>query len=182
MPKKPKYLNSKTPKENDEMPKMPKPSSFTSGSGKYLKHKEPKIKVKINGKFIPQYHSEQATGCDLYADVDKEMIIKPAHFCAVPTGIKIEIPEGYEAQVRPRSGLAAKYGIGILNSPGTIDADYRGEIKVILFNFGQNPFKIEKGDRIAQLIFSRVIRVEFVSVKQLKRTKRGKGGFGHTGK
>lgn len=178
------------------MPKMPKPSPFVTGSGKYLNSKIPKendempkipkkareIKVKINGKFIPQYHSEQATGCDLYADVDKEMVIKPAHFCAVPTGIKIEIPEGYEAQVRPRSGLAAKYGIGILNSPGTIDADYRGEIKVILFNFGQTPFKIEKGDRIAQLIFSRVIRVEFVSVKQLKRTKRGKGGFGHTGK
>ncbi|MBA7536504.1 Deoxyuridine 5'-triphosphate nucleotidohydrolase [subsurface metagenome] len=161
---------------------MPKPSSFATGLVKYLKSKMPKIKVKINGEFIPQYHSEMAAGCDLYADIDEDVIIKPGHFCAVPTGIKIEIPEGYEAQVRPRSGLALKYGIGLLNSPGTIDADYRGEIKVILFNFGKNSFKIEREERIAQLVFTRITKAEFVPVKQLKRTKRGSGGFGHTGK
>ena len=139
------------------------------------------IKVKIKGKFIPHYQSEEAAGCDLYADIDKEIMLRPGNFCVVPTGIRVVIPAGYEAQVRPRSGLARKYGIGVLNSPGTIDADYRGEIQVILFNFGKKSFKINKGDRIAQLVFNRIIKVTFESAKQLKRTKRGGGGFGHTG-
>ena len=149
---------------------------------KRLKSKIPRIKVKINGKFIPQYHSEQAAGCDLVADINKEVVIEPGHYCAIPTGIRIELPHGYEAQVRPRSGLAINHGIGILNSPGTIDADYRGEIKVILFNFNKRPFKIKNRDRIAQIVFNRVERAEFEPVKQLKKTKRGSGGFGHTGK
>lgn len=144
--------------------------------------KMPKIRVKINGEFIPQYQSKQAAGCDLYACVDKEILLEPGQFSAIPTGIKIEIPKGYEAQVRPRSGLAMKNGIGILNSPGTIDADYRGEIKVILFNFGKRYFKINRGDRIAQLVFTHIARAEFIPRKQLKETKRGSGGFGHTGK
>lgn len=141
-----------------------------------------KIVVRITGDAIPEYQSSWAAGCDLYADINKSMIIGPGHFCTVPTGIRIEIPEGYEAQIRPRSGLAAKYGIGILNAPGTIDADYRGEIKVILFNFGKKDFKIRRGDRVGQLIFAHLVRAEFVSARSLKKTKRGSGGFGHTGK
>jgi len=139
------------------------------------------IKVKIKGRFIPRYQSEHAAGCDLCADIDKELVIKPNGFCTIATGISIEMPAGYEAQVRPRSGLAQKYGIGVLNSPGTIDADYRGEIKVILFNFGNKPFKIKKGDRIAQLVFSRIKRVEFIPTKELNKTARQAGGFGHSG-
>jgi len=139
------------------------------------------IKVRIKGNNIPKYQSEQAAGCDLFADINKEIILQPGNFLAVPTGIKIELPPGYEAQVRPRSGLAKNYGIGILNSPGTIDADYRGEIKVILFNFGKKQFRIHKKDRIAQLIFSRIERAEFQATRRLKKTERGSGGFGHTG-
>ena len=139
-----------------------------------------KIRVRIHGASIPQYHSEQAAGCDICACED--VVIRPGHIGSVSTGIKIEIPIGYEAQVRPRSGLAAKYGIGILNSPGTIDADYRGEVKVILFNFGKKRFRIKKGDRIAQLVFSHVAKAEFILAEKLKRTKRGSGGFGHTGR
>lgn len=144
--------------------------------------KIPKIKVKIKGRFIPQYKSEQAAGCDLFADIEKDIIIGPREFCTIPTGISIEIPQGYEAQVRPRSGLAKDYGIGIVNSPGTIDADYRGEVKVILYNLGNRPFRIKNRDRIAQLVFSRVERAEFELAKQLDKTERGDGGFGHTGK
>ncbi len=147
-----------------------------------MKENLPRIKVKIKGELVPQYQSDEAAGCDLYACVDKEIVIQPGHFCAVPTGIKIETPKGYEAQVRPRSGLAMKNGIGILNSPGTIDADYRGEIKVILFNFGKKAFKINRGERIAQLVFIRVTRAQFIPTQRLKKTKRGSGGFGHTGK
>ncbi len=146
------------------------------------KGKGQKIKVKITGRFVPQYESEMAAGCDLRADIRKALVAKPGHVCIVPTGIKVEIPQGYEAQVRPRSGLAFKHGIGILNAPGTIDADYRGEIKVILFNFGKKALTIKRGDRIAQMVFAPVIRVGFDKTKRLNRTKRGKGGFGHTGK
>lgn len=149
---------------------------------KYLKSKMPKnLIVRISGTFIPQYQTKSSSGCDLYADIDKEIVLKPGDFCTVSTGIRLEIPEGYEAQVRPRSGLAKDYGIGIMNSPGTIDADYRGEIKVILFNFGKRPFKIQKKDRIAQLVFHRVWHAAFELVDSLNKTKRGKGGFGHTG-
>jgi dUTP pyrophosphatase len=144
--------------------------------------KDRKLLVKIRGDFVPKYQSVQAAGCDLYAAIKKQVIIRPHDFAMIPTGIRVEIPEGYEAQVRPRSGLAKEYGIGVLNSPGTIDADYRGEIKVILFNYGDKPFKVRKRDRIAQLVFGKVERAEFVRAKRLNRTKRQGGGLGHTGR
>ncbi|MEO0142116.1 MAG: dUTP diphosphatase [candidate division WOR-3 bacterium] len=147
---------------------------------RFLEKKE--LPIKIKGRFIPEYQTKYSAGCDLHAEIDKPLILKPGDFCAVPTGISIEIPDGYEAQVRPRSGLALKYGIGILNSPGTIDSDYRGEIKVIMFNFGKKAFKIQTGERIAQLVFSKVIRARFKKAKTLKKTKRGNKGFGHTGR
>jgi dUTP pyrophosphatase len=141
-----------------------------------------KIKVKIKGRLVPTYQSPMAAGCDLSADIRKPVIIKPGTVSIVPTGIQLEIPRGYEAQVRPRSGLALKYGIGILNAPGTIDADYRGEVKIILFNFGTKPVTIKRGERIAQLIFAPVVQVQFIESRRLSRTKRGKGGFGHSGR
>ncbi|MEO0087472.1 MAG: dUTP diphosphatase [candidate division WOR-3 bacterium] len=143
--------------------------------------KKIKVKIKrITDLPLPQYQTPGASGVDLYSAEDK--IIKKKSFDIVRTGIAIEIPDGYEAQVRPRSGLAKNYGIGILNSPGTIDADYRGEVMVILFNFSNRDFKIKKGERIAQLVFSPVVKIEWVEVKELKKSKRDKGGFGHTGK
>lgn len=148
---------------------------------KHLKNEEAKIEVKIIGRFTPKYQSKQAAGCDLYADIDDPIVLEPGKYNIVPTGVRLELPQGYEAQVRPRSGMAMKYGIGILNAPGTIDADYRGEVKVILFNFGQESFRIESGDRIAQLVFNRVVQAQFILVDKLKETKRGSGGFGHTG-
>jgi len=143
--------------------------------------KRTKLHVKIKGDFVPQYQSALAAGCDLYASVERDIVIGAHNFGLIPTGIRVEIPEGYEAQVRPRSGLAKTHGIGVLNAPGTIDADYRGEIKVILFNHSDKPFKIKKRDRIAQLVFSKVEKAEFVRVKRLRRTKRNSGGLGHTG-
>ena len=140
-----------------------------------------KITIKITGKHIPQYQSNLAAGCDLYADIEKPMKIKAGTYRRIPTGIAVEIPPGYEAQVRPRSGLAFRNGIGILNSPGTIDADYRGEIKVIIFNFHSRDFVLNPGDRIAQLIFCPVVQARFVKVKRLGHTSRGEGGFGHSG-
>ncbi|MBN2620503.1 dUTP diphosphatase [candidate division WOR-3 bacterium] len=144
-------------------------------------HKVPKIKVRVIGEFIPEYKSEHAAGCDLCASVEQSVVLQPGAYSVIPTGIRIEIPPGYEAQVRPRSGLAAQHGIGVLNGPGTIDADYRGEIKVIIFNFGRESFTIKRGDRIAQLVFSAVVQVDFAPVQSLSPTGRGKGGFGHTG-
>jgi dUTP pyrophosphatase len=143
--------------------------------------KETRLAVKIKGDFVPKYQSEGAAGCDLYAAVKGRVVIKAHDFCMIPTGIRVEIPDGYEAQVRPRSGLAKEYGIGILNAPGTIDADYRGEIKVILFNYSDKPFTVKSRDRIAQLVFSRVVRAKFVRTKRLRRTRRQSGGLGHTG-
>ena len=140
------------------------------------------IEVKITGEFIPQYHSEQAAGCDLCACITEDIVVQPQEYRTIPTGIRIEIPSGYEAQVRPRSGLAADSGIGILNAPGTIDADYRGEIQVILFNFGNKPFTIKNRDRIAQLVFSKIEHVTFKPSERLNRTERQEGGFGHTGR
>lgn len=140
-----------------------------------------KIKVKVAGEFIPEYQSAHAAGCDLHANIDASIILQPQGYVLVPTGIRVEIPAGFEAQVRPRSGLAAKHGVGILNGPGTIDADYRGEIKVILFNFGTAPFTIARGDRIAQLVFNKVVQAEFEQTNSLEPTVRGHGGFGHTG-
>jgi dUTP pyrophosphatase len=118
---------------------------------------------------------------DLIAAVDSEVIIKPSETVLVPTALRIELPEGFEAQVRPRSGLAIKHQIGILNSPGTIDSDYRGEVKVIMTNFGKQPFAVCRGDRIAQMVIHRYARVEWVEVESLEETARGRGGFGHTG-
>jgi dUTP pyrophosphatase len=131
---------------------------------------------------LPSYQTEHSAGMDLLAAVDGELIIPSGKWTLVPTGISIELPEGYEAQVRPRSGLAAKHGISLVNTPGTVDADYRGEIKVILINFGEVPFTIKRGDRIAQMIINEVVRAELIHVEELNGTKRGDGGFGHTGK
>ena len=130
---------------------------------------------------LPHYQTSHAAGVDLYAAVESEFVLDAGKWSLIPTGIAIAIPEGYEGQVRPRSGLALKHGIGMLNGPGTIDADYRGEIGIILFNFSGKPFSIKRGDRIAQLVFARIEKAEFVAVDTLADTVRGAGGFGHTG-
>jgi dUTP pyrophosphatase len=145
----------------------------------------PNIAVKIkrlrHGS-LPCYMTEHAAGVDLRAALDAALTLQPGERALVPTGIALEIPPGYEAQVRPRSGLALKHGIALVNSPGTIDADYRGEIGVILINHGCEPFMLADGERIAQLIFAKFERVEFVEVEQLGESARGTGGFGHTGR
>jgi dUTP pyrophosphatase len=130
---------------------------------------------------LPHYQTEHAAGVDLYAAVEEGQVINPGSWKLIPTGIALAIPEGYEGQVRPRSGLALKHGIGMLNSPGTIDADYRGEIGIILFNFSEKPFTVCRGDRIAQLVVARLTKARFEVVEQLSETARGRGGFGHTG-
>jgi len=139
-----------------------------------------KIKVKKLDENLPlpTYQTEGSSGLDLHASED--CFLASGDFKMIPTGIALEIPFEYEGQVRARSGLASKLGIGVLNSPGTIDSDYRGEIKVILFNFGRKDFEIKKGDRIAQLIISKVERIDLVEVEDLKNTKREDGGFGST--
>jgi len=129
---------------------------------------------------LPNYETSGAAGVDLRAS--EERIILPGERVAVPTGLRVEIPGGYEAQVRPRSGLALKSGITVLNSPGTIDSDYRGEIKVIIINHGTDPFTVNAGDRIAQIIFAPVVRVSLIEVGELSSTTRGEGGFGSSGK
>ena len=131
---------------------------------------------------LPVYSTSGSSGMDVYAAVHNPVAIKPGNMELIPTNLSVEIPEGYEIQVRPRSGLAAKYGIGIVNAPGTIDSDYRGEIKIILINFGKEDFIIQPGDRIAQFVVSKVYTAKFEEVKTLNNTKRGEGGFGHTGK
>jgi dUTP pyrophosphatase len=137
----------------------------------------------FQGLALPAYETADAAGMDLRAAVaDSEPVtLAPGHRAMVPTGLTIALPSGYEAQVRPRSGLAAKHGITCLNSPGTIDADYRGEVKVILINLGQEPFVIKRGERIAQMIIAPVTRAELKVVAELDVTKRGRGGFGSTG-
>ncbi len=130
---------------------------------------------------LPRYMSSGASGMDLFAAVTDTVIIPPMEVAIIPLGIKIALPDGFEAQIRPRSGLAARHGIGILNSPGTVDSDYRGEIRVILINFGKEPFAVNRGDRIAQMIITRVARATLVEQDSLEDTKRGSGGFGHTG-
>ena len=145
-----------------------------------------KIKIQhIENKFsdiqLPEYATDGSSGLDLRAAVDPEMIIVKGKVGLVPTNLRVEIPVGYEIQVRPRSGLAAKNGIGVLNSPGTIDSDYRGEIKVILFNFGEEDFVIKRGDRIAQMVLSKVYRANLIVTDELNNSLRGEGGFGHTG-
>jgi len=128
---------------------------------------------------LPSYQTSGAAGVDLRAS--EEILLLPGEWAVVPTGIKIEIPEGFEAQVRPRSGIALKNGVTLLNSPGTIDSDYRGEIKVIMINHGSDPFTVSAGDRIAQLVFAPVTRVFWIENNELSITKRGEGGFGSSG-
>jgi dUTP pyrophosphatase len=130
---------------------------------------------------LPVYETEHAAGMDLRAAVDAELTLDPGARAMVPTGLRIALPPGTEAQVRPRSGLAARHGIGMVNAPGTIDADYRGEIKVLLINHGSEPFVLGRGDRIAQLVVAPVLRVAWDECESLDETPRGDGGFGHTG-
>ena len=142
------------------------------------------VNVKVvasKGAVIPEYKTAGAAGADLCALLDSPLTIPAGKFAMVPTGLFFEIPEGYEVQVRPRSGLAAKNGVTVLNTPGTIDSDYRGEIKVILINLGTSDFTINSGDRIAQMIVAPVTQAQFEITKSLSETERGAGGFGSTG-
>ena len=136
------------------------------------------------GLALPAYQSAHAAGLDLLAAVplDTPMILAPGKHALIPTGLTIALPPGYEAQVRPRSGLAAKHGVTVLNAPGTVDADYRGEICVLLINHGDAPFPIQRGERIAQMVIASVIRAELVPAESLNATERGSGGFGSTGR
>ena len=136
------------------------------------------------GLALPAYQSALAAGLDLVAAVpeDAPMILAPGQYALVPTGLTIALPPGYEAQVRPRSGLAAKHGVTVLNSPGTVDADYRGEISVLLINHGATPFTIRRGERIAQMVIAAMVQAELVPVISLSATDRGSGGFGSTGR
>lgn len=143
------------------------------------------MRVKIVNKSnhrLPEYATPGSAGMDLKANTTEPIVLKPLERQMVPTGIHIQLPEGYEAQIRPRSGLAAKYGISIVNAPGTVDADYTGEIKVILINLSNENFVINPGERIAQMVVARYERVEWDEVATLDETERGEGGFGSTGK
>ncbi len=130
---------------------------------------------------LPAYQSALAAGLDLVAAVDRPLVLAPGERTLVPTGLAMALPAGYEAQVRPRSGLAARHGVTVLNTPGTIDADYRGEVKVILINLGKDPFEINRGDRIAQMVIAPVLQAAIREVDVLSDTERGAGGFGSTG-
>ncbi len=130
---------------------------------------------------LPRYMTPQSAGMDICAAVTEEMTLHQHEIALIPTGFAMAVPEGYEAQIRPRSGLAVKHGIGIINSPGTIDSDYRGEVKVALINLGQESFTIHRGDRIAQMIIKKVYQARLSVVEQLDKTDRNTGGFGHTG-
>lgn len=134
-----------------------------------------------SGHVLPQYETEASAGMDLRASVHEDVVIKPLQRALVGTGLHIELPVGYEAQIRPRSGLALKYGISIVNSPGTVDADYRGEIKILLVNLSDTDFTVANGDRIAQMIVSKHERVQWEESETLTETARGHGGYGHTG-
>lgn len=131
---------------------------------------------------LPKQMSASSAGFDLLAAVKEEMVVAPGDWTLIPTGISLEMPEQLEAQVRPRSGLALKHGITMLNSPGTIDADYRGEVKVIVHNLGRESFVVKRGERIAQLVFQELPKIRMMEVAELSTTSRGEGGFGHTGK
>ena len=142
------------------------------------------MKIEIINKSphaLPSYQTNGSAGMDLRAHLEKDIVLKPLERCIIPTGLFMALPLGYEAQVRPRSGLAAKYGLTVLNSPGTIDADYRGEIGVILVNISNTDFTVKNGERVAQLVISKHARGEWVSVQNLSDTSRGSGGFGSTG-
>ena len=140
------------------------------------------VKVINKSKFdLPKYATPLSAGVDLRANIDAPMVIRPFQRVLVPTGLYLELPDGVEAQVRPRSGLSFKHGISVANSPGTIDPDYRGEIKVILVNLSQEVFLLNSGERIAQMVFARFEQCEWLETEQLSDTQRGAGGFGHTG-
>lgn len=134
-----------------------------------------------NDLCLPEYASAGSSGMDIRAFVQEPVVLNPGEIKLIPTGLAVSLPPGYEAQIRPRSGLALTHGIGMVNSPGTIDSDYRGEISIILINWGSEPFIVRKGDRIAQMIVGRVFQAEFFETDQLDQTSRGHGGFGHTG-
>lgn len=138
--------------------------------------------INKSGLALPQYETAHAAGMDMRAFIKEEVVIKPMQRLLIPTGLHIELPVGYEAQIRPRSGLAYKHGISIVNSPGTIDADYRGEIKVLLINLSDTEFVVNNGDRIAQMVIAKHEAVSWNSVEELNDTARGEGGYGHTGK
>lgn len=141
-----------------------------------------RIKVVNTGRQpLPAYATEQSAGLDLRANIDAPMVLQPLERRLVPTGLRIALPEGYEAQVRPRSGLALKHGVTVLNTPGTIDADYRGEVMVLLVNFSQENFVVNAGERIAQMVIARYEQAELEPVDVLDETERGAGGYGHTG-
>ena len=139
-----------------------------------IKKLDPKVK-------IPEYKTKGSSGLDIKAFINKKIIIKPKTSMLIPTGISLDIPEGCEIQIRPRSGLAAKSNISVLNTPGTIDSDFRGEIKVILFNHGNADFFVNNGDRIAQIVLMPILKIKFEEVDELNSTNRGEGGFGSTG-
>lgn len=144
-----------------------------------------KLRVKVvnrSGHALPEYATAHAAGLDLRANIEVPVVLRPLDRALVPTGLFIELPEGYEAQVRPRSGLAFKHGITVLNSPGTIDADYRGEVKVLLVNLSSDDFTVNDGERIAQLVIARHESIEWEKVDSLEESTRGAGGFGSTGK
>jgi dUTP pyrophosphatase len=140
------------------------------------------VKVINKGKQpLPKYATPQSAGMDLRANIEEAFTLKPLERKLVPTGLFIALPEGYEAQVRPRSGLALKHGITVLNTPGTVDADYRGEVGVVLVNLSNEPFTVEPGERIAQMVIAKHEQADFVVVEELDETERGAGGYGHTG-
>ena len=142
-----------------------------------------KIKVNYTGKHeLPQFETAQSAGMDLRANIDAPVVLQPGDRALIPTGIKMALPEGYEAQIRPRSGMAYKHGISVLNSPGTIDADYRGDVGVLLINHGREPFTVEDGMRVAQMVVAQYSQFQWHAVEDLDETDRGEGGFGSTGK
>ena len=142
-----------------------------------------KIQVHYSGKHaLPQFETRQSAGMDLRANIDAPVVLQPGDRALIPTGIKMALPDGYEAQIRPRSGLAYKHGITVLNSPGTIDADYRGDVGVLLINHGREAFTVEDGMRVAQMVVAQYSQFEWESVEDLDETVRGTGGFGSTGK
>lgn len=144
-----------------------------------------KIEVKVvreEGVTLPKYETEGSAGLDVRANIKEPIVLKSLERVLIPTGLKVAIPEGYEIQVRPRSGLAIKHGITMLNSPGTVDSDYRGELKVIAVNLSNESYTIEPNERIAQLVLNKVEQIDFIEVAELDETERGEGGFGHTGK
>lgn len=151
-----------------------------------MEHEPITIKVKRLGSDnhlpLPAYGSEGASGLDIRAAVKEPVELQPGDIRLIPTGLAVSLPQGFEAQIRPRSGLALRHGIGMVNSPGTIDSDYRGEIGIILINWGKSSFVVRNGDRIGQMIISRIYRANIVETDELDETRRGSGGFGHTGK